>query len=355
MDQASALQALLARVTGASAGLEFGFGGGSRYRQLLEDLQADGDDSRQEAALRKLTEMLLMGNEETLAGFRPDQFVPALHNLLQSEYRPQVCAHLVPCIRLDFTRAHMCCWTLACSRRPHVRRTFCFRVLGWLLRCLPPPFHHWYAGPHVHCSLHTRAHAPSVSLSHAHVPQSPTTRLPCWRATRFATCSRPFRSLPHLSHSAHPHCALSFSRSSTSTSPSVPSTRSPSCLLSKELRYSRQGVSTLCLRSSTFSRLHSSGLRCRYCTHTSLFICNVQRPPLPLALPCFSCPYRAHARAQRFNHVRVDARAQCSQRATYLPPSPPPPPLAHTHTHLFRRRSRCATTLHPRRLSSCAT
>ena len=132
MDQASALQALLARVTGASAGLEFGFGGGSRYRQLLEDLQADGDDSRQEAALRKLTEMLLMGNEETLAGFRPDQFVPALHNLLQSEYRPQVCAHLVSCIRLDFTRAHTCCWTLACSRRTQVRRTFCFRVLGWV-------------------------------------------------------------------------------------------------------------------------------------------------------------------------------------------------------------------------------
>lgn len=83
-------------MTGANAaGIDFGGfggggGGGSRYRQILEDLQADDEEFRQEAALRKLTEMLLMGNEETLSGFRPDTFVPVLHTLLQADHRPQV-------------------------------------------------------------------------------------------------------------------------------------------------------------------------------------------------------------------------------------------------------------------------
>ena len=89
-DPAAALQGLLARLTGASNMLVNELGGGSRYKQLLADLKADEDDFRQEAALRKVTEMLLMGNEETLGGFRPDQFVPALHALLDASYRPQV-------------------------------------------------------------------------------------------------------------------------------------------------------------------------------------------------------------------------------------------------------------------------
>ena len=89
-DPAATLQGLLARLTGASNLLVNELGGGSRYRQLLADLKADEDEFRQEAALRKVTEMLLMGNEETLGGFRPDQFVPALHTLLDAAYRPQV-------------------------------------------------------------------------------------------------------------------------------------------------------------------------------------------------------------------------------------------------------------------------
>eukprot|EP00038_Savillea_parva_P018698 m.25088 g.25088 ORF g.25088 m.25088 type:complete len:2054 (+) comp4210_c0_seq1:177-6338(+) len=100
MDHASALQALLARVTGgASASFDLGgFGGGSRYKSLLDDIQAEGDDMRQEAALRKLTEMLLMGNEETLSGFRPNTFVPVLHTLLQADHRPQVALLACDCL-----------------------------------------------------------------------------------------------------------------------------------------------------------------------------------------------------------------------------------------------------------------
>lgn len=67
-----------------------GGGASSRYKQLLQDLAAEDEEFKQEAALRKVTEMLLMGTEETLGGFRPDQFVPALHHLLECEHRPQV-------------------------------------------------------------------------------------------------------------------------------------------------------------------------------------------------------------------------------------------------------------------------
>jgi hypothetical protein len=81
-----ALQELLARLGSRGHALErsgflsglLGAGGGGRYRQLLDRLRAHGNDPEQEAALSELTQMLLMGNEETLQGFRPDQFVPVL-------------------------------------------------------------------------------------------------------------------------------------------------------------------------------------------------------------------------------------------------------------------------------------
>ncbi len=64
-------------------------GGGGRYRGLLEHLQS-GDDMTQELALKEVVELLLMGNEESLAGFRCEPFVNVLHNLLNLEYKPQV-------------------------------------------------------------------------------------------------------------------------------------------------------------------------------------------------------------------------------------------------------------------------
>lgn len=88
------LQALLARLAGGS-GMSFmselsgiaGFGSGGRFRQVLEDLSAD-DPDQQDSALRMLRDQLLMGNEDTLGGFRPEQFVPVLHRLIDSEGRP---------------------------------------------------------------------------------------------------------------------------------------------------------------------------------------------------------------------------------------------------------------------------
>lgn len=92
-DPTAALHGLLARLTGhhaASFGEFSRFSSGGRYKSLLDDLQCTDDEFRQESGLRKLCETLLMGNEETLGGFRPDQFVPVLHDLLQCDYRPQV-------------------------------------------------------------------------------------------------------------------------------------------------------------------------------------------------------------------------------------------------------------------------
>ena len=53
----------------------------SRAQQLLAGLQATGDESRQLQAVIEMCQMLVMGNEDTLAGFPVRQVVPA-HNVL---------------------------------------------------------------------------------------------------------------------------------------------------------------------------------------------------------------------------------------------------------------------------------
>eukprot|EP00050_Salpingoeca_kvevrii_P009459 m.3111 g.3111 ORF g.3111 m.3111 type:complete len:1732 (-) comp2265_c0_seq1:248-5443(-) len=82
---ARALHELLACLRGGSGAPRFGLGGmNSKYKRLLDDLQSP-DPSARDAALGEVTQMLLMGNEETLGGFRVDAFVPALHELLNVE------------------------------------------------------------------------------------------------------------------------------------------------------------------------------------------------------------------------------------------------------------------------------
>ena len=58
----------------------------SRAQQLLAGLQAAGDESRQLQAVIEMCQMLVMGNEDTLAGFPVRQVVPALNVLLKMEH-----------------------------------------------------------------------------------------------------------------------------------------------------------------------------------------------------------------------------------------------------------------------------
>eukprot|EP00054_Salpingoeca_dolichothecata_P027304 m.199673 g.199673 ORF g.199673 m.199673 type:complete len:1952 (-) comp25923_c0_seq1:47-5902(-) len=86
-EEPSSLHDLLMRLGG---NMFSSYGDSSRYKNLLEGLSATGDDTTQMAALNEVTSMLLMGNEETLSGFRPAQFVPPLHELLNCEHNPQM-------------------------------------------------------------------------------------------------------------------------------------------------------------------------------------------------------------------------------------------------------------------------
>eukprot|EP00039_Didymoeca_costata_P031574 m.35423 g.35423 ORF g.35423 m.35423 type:complete len:1678 (-) comp8883_c0_seq1:1451-6484(-) len=72
--------------------------GGQRFGKLLADMQSD-NEGLQEQALTEVTDMLLMGNEETLPGFRPEHFVSAIEKLLNQEGRPQVA--LIACQALN--------------------------------------------------------------------------------------------------------------------------------------------------------------------------------------------------------------------------------------------------------------
>lgn len=93
-DPMSALHALLGRLGATQmGGIPFGLfreSGGGKYQRLLSALEDQDNEPAQESALREVTEMLLMGNEETLGGFRIEPFVSAFHALLDAENRPQV-------------------------------------------------------------------------------------------------------------------------------------------------------------------------------------------------------------------------------------------------------------------------
>lgn len=58
----------------------------SRVQQLLQGLQANGDEGRQLQALVEMCQLLVMGNEDTLVGFPVKQVVPVLINLLSMEH-----------------------------------------------------------------------------------------------------------------------------------------------------------------------------------------------------------------------------------------------------------------------------
>ncbi|KAG8184831.1 hypothetical protein JTE90_004928 [Oedothorax gibbosus] len=58
----------------------------SRAQQLLVELQAAEDDEHQLQVLIEISQLLVMGNEDTLIGFPVKQIVPILINLLLKEY-----------------------------------------------------------------------------------------------------------------------------------------------------------------------------------------------------------------------------------------------------------------------------
>lgn len=96
----STLHALLARLHGSEGARRlFPFGGGapSRFAPLLDGLRS-GDDTSIEGALNELVQTLLMASEDSLAGFRPEQFAPILHELLNLEHNPQLAILACRCL-----------------------------------------------------------------------------------------------------------------------------------------------------------------------------------------------------------------------------------------------------------------
>lgn len=59
---------------------------GNRAHQLLQGLQAAGDEGQQLQAVMEMCQLLVMGNEDTLTGFPVKQVVPVLINLLSMEH-----------------------------------------------------------------------------------------------------------------------------------------------------------------------------------------------------------------------------------------------------------------------------
>lgn len=79
------MQTLLHRSMGASSS--------SKAQQLLQGLQATGDEGQQLQAVIEMCQMLVMGNEDTLAGFPVKQVVPALITLLGMEHNFDMMNH----------------------------------------------------------------------------------------------------------------------------------------------------------------------------------------------------------------------------------------------------------------------
>ncbi|XP_069194936.1 E3 ubiquitin-protein ligase TRIP12 isoform X14 [Procambarus clarkii] len=67
--------------------------GGSKAQQLLVGLQANGEESEQLQAVIEMCQLLVMGNEDTLAGFPIKQVTPALINLLNMEHNFDMMNH----------------------------------------------------------------------------------------------------------------------------------------------------------------------------------------------------------------------------------------------------------------------
>lgn len=67
----------------------------AKGQQLLLGLQATGDEGQQLQSVMEMCQLLVMGNEDTLAGFPVKQAVPALMSLLQMEHNFDIMNHAV--------------------------------------------------------------------------------------------------------------------------------------------------------------------------------------------------------------------------------------------------------------------
>ncbi|XP_035207810.1 E3 ubiquitin-protein ligase TRIP12-like isoform X3 [Stegodyphus dumicola] len=65
----------------------------NRAHQLLQGLQAAGDEGQQLQAVMEMCQLLVMGNEDTLTGFPVKQVVPVLINLLSMEHNFDMMNH----------------------------------------------------------------------------------------------------------------------------------------------------------------------------------------------------------------------------------------------------------------------
>ncbi|ESP04180.1 hypothetical protein LOTGIDRAFT_136701 [Lottia gigantea] len=65
----------------------------SKVQQLLQGLQATGDEGQQLTAVMEMCQLLVMGNEDSLAGFPVKQVVPALISLLHLEHNFDIMNH----------------------------------------------------------------------------------------------------------------------------------------------------------------------------------------------------------------------------------------------------------------------
>lgn len=79
------MQHLLNRSIGTSSS--------SKAHQLLQGLQSSGVEGQQLQAVMEMCQLLVMGNEDTLAGFPVKQVVPALINLLSMEHNFDIMNH----------------------------------------------------------------------------------------------------------------------------------------------------------------------------------------------------------------------------------------------------------------------
>lgn len=79
------MQHLLHRSMGTTAS--------NRAHQLLQGLQAAGDEGQQLQAVMEMCQLLVMGNEDTLTGFPVKQVVPVLINLLSMEHNFDMMNH----------------------------------------------------------------------------------------------------------------------------------------------------------------------------------------------------------------------------------------------------------------------
>lgn len=88
------MQHLLHRSMGGGGhGSASGSSTSSKAQQLLQGLQATGDEGQQLQAVIEMCQLLVMGNEDTLAGFPVKQVVPALISLLSMEHNFDMMNH----------------------------------------------------------------------------------------------------------------------------------------------------------------------------------------------------------------------------------------------------------------------